>query len=45
MEQRHSKTMQLLFSHFSEEEIKQLFRLYGKLYEGIEKVEKYAQEI
>ena len=45
MEQRHSKTMQLLFSHFSEEEIMQLFRLYGKLYEGIEKVEKFAQEI
>ena len=42
---RQEKTVQLLFSEFSEQEIQQLFRLYAKLYAGIEKVESYADEI
>ncbi len=45
MGQRHAKTFELLFSEFSQEEIGQLFRLYAKLYAGIEKVERYAEEI
>ncbi len=45
MGERHSQTLKLLFSQFSEEEIFQLFRLYGKLYAGMEKIEKYAEEI
>lgn len=42
---RHAKTFELLFSEFSEKEIKQLFRLYSKLYAGIEMVERYAKEL
>lgn len=43
--ERHLYALQLLFSDFSEDEIKQLFCLYTKLYAGIERVEKYAEEI
>lgn len=39
------KALQLLFADFSEDEIKQLFALYKKLYAGIERVEGYAEEI
>ena len=45
MGERHSKTFELLYSEFSEQEIKELFRLYGKLYTGMEKVENYAEDI
>lgn len=45
MSERYAKTFELLFSEFSEQEISQLFRLYAKLYAGIEKVEKFAEEI
>lgn len=45
MEERHAKTLQLLFEDFSEEEIEQLFHLYSKLYAGIERVENYAKEL
>ena len=45
MGERHAKTFELLYSEFSEQEIKELFRLYGKLYAGMEKVESYAEEI
>lgn len=41
--ERHSRTLQLLFADFSEEEIEQLFHLYEKLYAGIERVENYAK--
>ena len=44
MQARYTKTMQLLFSDFSEEEIQQLYKLYGKLYAGIERVESYAEK-
>lgn len=43
--ERHTRTLQLLFEDFSEEEIEQLFRLYAKLYAGVERVEKYAKEL
>lgn len=45
MEERHAKTLQLLFEDFSEDEIQQLFHLYSKLYAGIERVENYAKEL
>lgn len=45
MNERHSQTLSLLFADFSEDEIKQLFQLYAKLYAGIERVEKYAEEL
>lgn len=44
MGEKHLKTMQLLFCEFTEQEIQQLFSLYGKLYAGIGKVEKYTEE-
>lgn len=44
MGERHLQALQLLFAGFSEEEIEQLFRLYVKLYRGVERVEKYAEE-
>ncbi len=43
--ERHMKSLQLLFADFSEEEIKQLFSLYTKLYTGLERTEKYAEEL
>lgn len=43
--EQHLYALQLLFSDFSKDEIKQLFCLYTKLYAGIERVEKYAEEI
>lgn len=45
MGQRHSKTLQLLFADFNEEEIKQLFYFYSKLYTGVERVENYVREL
>ena len=42
---RHRKALSLLFSDFSEEEIRQLFFLYTKLYTGLERVESYAEEL
>ena len=45
IEERHRKTLQLLFQDFSEEEIEQLFNLYAKLYSGIERVENYAKKL
>lgn len=42
--ERHFETLKLLFADFSENEIEQLFMLYAKLYDGIERVEKYAEE-
>lgn len=43
--ERHFQTLKLLFSEFDENEIEQLFRLYAKLYVGMEQVEKYAEEL
>lgn len=43
--ERHLQTLKLLFSDFSEDEIKQLFSLYTKLFAGMERVEKYAEEL
>lgn len=43
--ERHMKALSLLFADFSEEEIKQLFSLYRKLYAGLERVENYAEEL
>lgn len=45
MGERHLQSLRLLFSDFSEDEIKQLFRLYAKLFAGMERVEKYAEEL
>lgn len=45
MGERHSRSLRLLFSELSEEETDRLYRLYAKLYAGMEKVEKYAEEI
>lgn len=42
---RHLQSLKLLFEDFSENEIEQLFHLYSKLYVGIERVEKYAEEL
>lgn len=44
MSERHLQSLKLLFEDFSEDEIKQLFLLYSKLYAGIERIEKYAEE-
>lgn len=43
--ERHAQTLKLLFNDFTEEEIKQLFHLYSKLYAGVERVENYAKEL
>lgn len=45
MEERHLQSLKLLFSDFNEDEIKQLFRLYAKLFAGMERVEKYAEKL
>ncbi len=45
MGKRHLQSLKLLFEDFSENEIEQLFHLYSKLYVGIERVEKYAEEL
>lgn len=45
MGERHSQSLKLLFADFSEDEIEQLFKLYAKLYAGIERMEKYAEEL
>lgn len=45
MGERHAQTLKLLFNDFTEEEIEQLFHLYSKLYEGVERVENYAKEL
>ncbi len=37
--------MNMLFEDFSDEEIETLFHLYMKLYAGMERAEKYAEEI
>lgn len=42
--ERQWKALDLLFADFSEKEIEQLFYLYSKLYAGMERVEKYAEE-
>lgn len=41
---RQLQALKLLFADFSENEIEQLFRLYTKLYSGINRLEKYAEE-
>ncbi len=45
MGKRHLQSLKLLFEDFSENEIEQLFHLYSKLYVGIERVEKYVEEL
>lgn len=45
MGERHLQSLKLLFSDFSEDEIKLLFQLYAKLYTGMERVEKYVEEL
>ncbi|MGN0735621.1 MAG: MarR family winged helix-turn-helix transcriptional regulator [Anaerovoracaceae bacterium] len=45
MRERNSQFLELLFADFSEKEIEQLFHLYSKLYAGMERVEKYAEEL
>lgn len=42
--ERHLQSLKLLFADFSEKEIEQLFCLYAKLYAGINRIEKYAEE-
>ena len=41
MSQRREQALRLLFSDFSEEEIRQLYRLHRKLYTGIAAVQTY----
>ena len=43
--ERHSQALKLLFNDFTEEEIQKFFCLYSKLYAGMERVEKYAEEL
>ena len=43
--ERHMRALSFLFADFSEEEIKQLFSLYKKLYAGLERMENYAEEL
>ena len=43
--ERHIKSLTLLFEDFTEEEIELLFNLYKKLYQGMERVERYAEEL
>lgn len=43
--ERHSQFLKLLFTDFNEDEIDLLFRLYVKLFAGIERVEKYAEKL
>lgn len=43
--ERNSQSLKLLFADFSEEEIELLFRLYAKLYLGMEQFEQYAEEL
>lgn len=45
MGERHLQSLKLLFSDFSEDEIKLLFQLYAKLYTGMERVEEYVEEL
>lgn len=45
LSERHLQSLKLLFEDFSEDEIEQLFKLYAKLYAGIARVEKYAEEL
>ncbi len=45
MGQRHIQALSLLFADFNDDEIKQLFRFYSKLYAGVERVEQYAEEL
>ena len=45
MGERHLQSLKLLFSEFSENEIKQLFNLYAKLFAGMDRVEKYAEKL
>lgn len=45
MNEQHLQSLKLLFLDFSENEIEQLFKLYSKLYAGIERVEKYAEDL
>ena len=44
MGERHLQSLKLLFSYFDQDEIKHLFQLYAKLYAGMERVEKFAEE-
>lgn len=43
--ERHSQFLKLLFTDFNEDKIDLLFRLYVKLFAGIERVEKYAEKL
>lgn len=45
MDQRRGMVLQQLFGDFSEEEIAEFYALYRKLYAGMERVEKYAEEV
>lgn len=45
MGERHLQSLKLLFLDFNEVEIEQLFRLYVKLFAGMERIEKYAEEL
>jgi len=37
---KHTQVFEMLFADFTNNEIKQLYELYGKLYSGLERVEK-----
>ncbi|MGN1053544.1 MAG: MarR family winged helix-turn-helix transcriptional regulator [Candidatus Scatosoma sp.] len=41
--ERNAKSLELLFADFNDDEIGELFRLYAKLYAGMERVERYAE--
>ena len=44
MAERQQKFLELLFSDFDEKETDELFRLYARLYRGMERAENYAEE-
>lgn len=43
--ERRLQALNLLFADFSEDEIEKLFRLYAKLYAGVERFEQYTDEL
>ena len=44
MAERQRQLLALLFSDFDVKETDELFRLYARLYTGMERAEKYAEE-
>lgn len=45
MSEKHAEVLRLLFSDFEEKEIALLYKLYAKLYAGLERIEKQGEGI